>query len=372
MARKPRTLKPVHCEPLRAYHRAHRGLRDGRRYWQVMWHEGGDSHSVQGASGWYTRAEVARAMAERVAAGDYGGSRPDGTVDGLLDAWLGHCAQTATNRRTLRNQANSADRLLPHLGAVRVDRLTTEIVADAARALSATYADSTVDLTMIHLGAAWRWGRSAGLTPDHPLTLPKPKPKAKRVRAYNRYTPTGAEVAATIDELPDDWRRLVVELLWATGARIGEVSKVGWDAFDLGERPALLVGVRSKTGARRVPLNGSITALLRATKARTSEHRYWHGHDRPAHHTLHQALSRACDAAEVPRWTPHGLRRLALTDMCLAGVPVHVAAAIAGNSGKMVLEVYAQVRAENAVDAVAVTGRGTPGGPNVIPMRGQG
>lgn len=356
---KSKTLKPVHCEPLHAYHKAGRGLRDGRRYWQIMYHEGGESLSVPGASGWYTRAEVAREMGRRVADGTFGQQVPDGTMEGLLDAWLAHCERVSTSRNTLRSQLASADRLTAAIGAVRVDRVTDSLLLDARRTMAKKYADSTLDLTFNHLGSAWKWARGSGLAPDAPLVMPKGPPKRKRQPVYNRYTPTRAEVEATLVHMSRDWRLLVVEVLFATGARVGEVLTLGWDGFVLGERPALLVGARTKTGSRRVPLNSTVADLLRTAKASANGCRYWHGHETPTQKQLLCTIGAACEAAGVPRWTAHGLRRLAVTEMCLAGVPVHVCARIVGNSAQMVMEVYAQVRAENAEDAVAVLGRGS-------------
>ena len=73
-----------------------------------------------------------------------------------------------------------------------------------------------------------------------------------------------------------------------------------------------------------------------------------------ARRALRNALTDACEAADVPRFTPHGLRRLASTKLIEAGVGAKTYETLMGHSYSMGLRTYAQARSKATRSALAV------------------
>ena len=154
---------------------------------------------------------------------------------------------------------------------------------------------------------------------------------------------------------------MAAEVLWATGARTGEVAKLRGRDVDLKRQ---ILRVNGKTGPRSVAINAHLTRLLAIW---ISEHEVrpddllW---DRtPAGFgRLNDALARACEAADVPVFTAYGFRRLASTTLIAAGVDPKSYKAQMGHSMEIGLRWYAQVVEERHRAAGALLGRQSRGG----------
>ena len=70
-------------------------------------------------------------------------------------------------------------------------------------------------------------------------------------------------------------------------------------------------------------------------------------------------LKRACEAAQVRRFTPHGLRRHAVDSLIRAGIDVGTAARLLGHSPEVMLRAYRQPTMTDMRDALSRTGLGT-------------
>lgn len=359
MPRASRRPSPVHVGELRAY--VVRGPRGEAWYWRLRYHEGGKPIEV-GAI-WATRREVEVHLAGLLAAGTYQRA-PDGPghveiVDDLLLEWV----SAQRERRDLRESRGAggissatyevyrhhARQVTQVLGELAVDRLTLEALERGRDALLRAYSVRTTATSIRVLRMAWAWGRERGLVPDRSLPrlrLPEPR------RRYNGRTPTAEEVELVLSHL-EGWPALVVHLLWATGARVGEVAALRWGDLDLVQRTLQIEG---KTGRRELPLTPRLAALLQPTGPVEPEQRVLPVAAGTVKPQVTEALSRACAAAGVPRWTPHGLRRLASTVLIGGGVDPRSYEAVMGHSYAMGLRTYAQVRSEGVQAAAAMLG----------------
>ncbi len=64
--------------------------------------------------------------------------------------------------------------------------------------------------------------------------------------------------------------------------------------------------------------------------------------------TLNRCIRRACEKAEVPRWTPMQLRHMAATEARLAGGGLDAAQVRLGHKHANITEVYAELAQEKA------------------------
>ncbi len=85
---------------------------------------------------------------------------------------------------------------------------------------------------------------------------------------------------------------------------------------------------------------------------------------------MRKTLGRACTRAGVPRFTAHGLRRLAVDAMVRSGVDVATAAGFLGHSVSVMLGHYRQVSREDKRQALASTGLAEVPRGEVVPFPG--
>ncbi len=380
MTRKPRRPKAL-AVGSRVKARAIRGPHkdgSGRWYWRAEAYDPATQSRVTIWTGWAARREVEAQVAALVASGADLTERKTAaqiaTVRDLLECWLWHVENVGGRKgqvrpNTLRIYTAAARHIVGSLGDVRLDRLAApSIEGHRDRRLRAGAAATTVRNELDVLGFSWRWWMDRA--PRAMKPLPKVRVKGGPVR--NRRTPSREDVLAVLDRL-DGWTHLAVLLLFATGARPGEVRDLTWGDVDLDRREIRLAG---KTGARVVPLAESATTAL---------HRW--AEDHPAQPTERvltcsastfdsylgpHALRAACEAAGVPRFTPYGLRRAAVDAMARAGVDPKTAARFTGHSVSVMLTHYRTVTAEDLRGALAAAGLGSVQGPKVVPLRRQG
>jgi integrase len=210
-----------------------------------------------------------------------------------------------------------------------------------------------------YLHAAWEWARKRGGVPDRDLALPNIPDAALKRRINNHHTPDPEEVEAVL-KVMDGWHVLAIRLIWASGCRVGEIVTLRWATVDWrnGE-----IGVTGKTGYRTVPLAAHAMRWLR--EARPAEAT---ADDlvlaikgiKHARNCIGHALARACVRADMPAFSPHGLRRLAVDTLCRTpGIDVKTAAAILGHSETVMLKYYRKVNAEDKRRAARIAQLGT-------------
>lgn len=340
---------PIVVGPIRAYAIRAPTPNRPRWYWRAVRHEAGNQVPVW--AGRATPEEVLATVAVLVARGDHDrptrGSSNLRTVEDLLRAYT-----TATSKR-----ADLAERTVAHYIGSR-KRLQTVIGDVDLRSLNVTHleryrdtqtragrADRTTAVDLGILGAAWKWARERGGVPPHDLgTI---RAKSRPVRVYNHHTPSQRQARAAIDRLTG-WQRDAAELLLRTGARAGEIAAVRRRDIDPEASTLTLTG---KTGARTIPIDAEALEILQRLAQEAEDDRLLAF--RSFSSRINTAIGGACGAADVPRFTCHGLRRLMVDRLQDAGVDVGTAARFMGHSPAVMLEAYRTPTPANLRSALA-------------------
>lgn len=280
------------------------------------------------------------------------GALPTPTVKGLLGAWRAEqearVKEGNLRQRSMDIYAGCCRHISRRIGGVLLDQLDRDALREYARIRRLPWTDEngehpgastqTVKQELDVVSWAWTWGRRLGHAPDRDLELPEITVKPVR----EKYTPTHAEVLAVLERL-SGWSRVAVALLYGTGARIGEVARLTWAAVDLERGVITLDG---KTGPRVVPISTDLVRELRVVGPRAATDTVVPTSPATTTSRLLDILERATQDVGVPRFTPHGLRRLAVDTMYEAGEDVGVVAHILGQSPTVALAHYRQARPE--------------------------
>lgn len=312
-----------------------------RWYWRAERYVGGKSSTVW--AGWGTSDEAMTTVA-RLVGGVPKATGQAGTIEDLLSEWVGEREASAEagviSPKTLAAQRYAAEHLVGHLGTVlcnRVDRGTMDRYRDAR--LRGGAAPLTVRFEQTTLRAAWRWGRETGRC-DGELPVTRVAFEHRRTRQ----TPSRGDVIAVLAQLTG-WRRVCIELYAATGCRLREIADLKWAAIDL-ERGDLHVD--GKTGPRLVPLPPPTVELLTEWRAGRADHPpergVWGVTTDTAVCKVQMALTAACKAAGVPRFTTNGIRRAVVDQLYRApGMDIAAAAKVVGHSPLTAMRTYRQV-----------------------------
>ncbi len=214
---------------------------------------------------------------------------------------------------------------------------------------AAGMAPRTIALELRVAHAAIRWAERERLVPPAMVfRIPRIKIDRQCFRLNHR-TPTPGEAHRAITAMPaDDWA-LAMLLLARTGARVGEV--VTLRGIDLDEAAGVLefgaVAGAAKTGCRRFPLDATSLGQLMGRSSRGTGPLLDFCGARAPIQGLQRRLRRACAQAGVPRFTPHGLRRMVVVRLLKARVDPGTAATLTGHSVQVMLRYYQQVSDED-------------------------
>jgi integrase len=178
------------------------------------------------------------ALRDRVYVGAEAEITPDTKIAGLAEAWFSEISAQDRSPGTLRAYRDRLDRqIIPALGNLRVRELTTGIVDRHLRAIRDKHGAALAKLCRTVLsgmaGLATRHDalehnpvRDAGrISPGKPKRVPRALSVAETrvLRAW-----LSNDDKAREHDLPD-----LVDMLLATGLRVGEALAVTWDAVDL-------------------------------------------------------------------------------------------------------------------------------------------
>jgi integrase len=372
---------------------------DGAWKWRAFWYENNETRSK--VLGWFQDPDEAEAAGVQLlvdglpekAKKEEPALRFD-TVKDLLESWIDAIDKRVGDApgQLSQSTADQYDNRVGHLigtvgiGDVSLGRITAATLSDYRdRRLAAGAAPSTVLQELVTLRIAWKHGRERGWCPNY--ELPGCDVQVEPVR--NDHTPDRADVEAVLAKL-SGWPLVAVLALATTGARISEVGNMLDEDLVIEEGKGRLVGwwnLRGrvkrrgkrvgKTGARVVPLRPELMSAvlaLRALKAEKgptpapgwpSRPEYMLGvAPKTAKTSIEDVfLPRACAAAGVKPFTPHGLRRYFEDQLAEARVDIAEYAAILGHSPQTALEHYRRVRPVNlqrASDAVPPVAAPTP------------
>jgi integrase len=346
-------VEPIYARAIRGPHKDG----SGRWYWQAVVYMGEKGADRTVWSGWARREELSPILADLVVNEDLEPKSDDApeveTVRDLLECWVAAQKKRVDLSDSWRRSAkHSGKRLCARIGSVKltaVDRTVLERYRDESLRSPLNpegIATGTLRQDLKRFRAAWVWGQELGLVPERLL----PRVGVKVVPVRDKRTPTRSEVLSVLEHLDDAWPRLAVILLFATGARIGEIARLCWGDIDFAT--STLHIREGKTGARDVPLHPETLAELRAWLPRDREAQPDEGLFGVSWKVVRGKLSqgpleRACKAAGVPKFTPHGLRRAAVDAFRRADIDAKTAASFLGQSDTVMLQYYAQATADD-------------------------
>lgn len=337
---------------------------DGRWYWRART-KGTAQECLW--TGWATRDEAARRLAELVARGELlrsGHESPESAVvvSDLLRQWADEqdrrVAVGQIGALTARAYRARCEVLSGAIGDVRLAMLTRARVSDVVlRWLAAGMSPRTADRIVVVLSSALRWGHERG--------APRPPDLARLVRVdpdQHRYcatTPTREHVRRLLEAMRPGRGRDLVEVLSLTGARVGEIAACRVIDYDR-ERAELVLhgadadrGARGKVRPRRWPVTPELAvALDRLTAGREPGERLLHfPGEGDASHEARRVLANAAKATGLPRYTAHGLRRMVATE--LSSLDAKRAADLLGHSPAVMLSTYVRPTSDDLREAVA-------------------
>ena len=178
------------------------------------------------------------AMRDRMHVGAEAEITPDTKIAGLAETWFAEVSTQDRSPGTLRAYRDRLDRqIIPALGNLRVRELTTGVVDRHLRAIRDMHGASLAKLCRTVLSGM------AGLATRHDALEHNPVRDAGRISPGKpKRVPRALSVAETRElrawlsnndkarerDLPD-----LVDMLLATGLRVGEALAVTWDAVDL-------------------------------------------------------------------------------------------------------------------------------------------
>lgn len=303
-------------------------------------------------------AAARRALQARLAAGAPG--RPDRrTLADYLTEWLDtvvapNCqpSTTASRRRSI------AARVLPTLGAIRLDQLTTaRLQRWAVDLLDAGLARSTVRTHLTILRTALNHAVATGVLRSSPARAVKLAPADPREpRAL-----TAAQASALLVSVAGQRLEAVIALAVGCGLRKGEILGLAWDDLDLTtgvarvrrqlvyeEGVGLVLKERLKTPAARrsVPIPPTVVAVLHAHRHRQQFVRraagdrwverglaFTNARGAPVWPSLiNEQFDRAVAAAGLPKMAVHDLRHSYVSILAALGTPQATLMALAGHA----------------------------------------
>jgi integrase len=212
---------------------------------------------------------------------------------------------------------SAVNRMLPLLGARRVDELTP---ADVAELVSELHAAGSARETIRKSLTALK------LILDHTGALPNvardPSVKLPREEREEPQPPSAEHVEAVYHLLPSKHRLALLFLDWS-GARVGSIDSTLVGDYDEWRRRVRLRAATTKT--RRAlwvelqpALADAIEASLPPREDRNPEARLFAGSGADA---LRTSIAKGCRALGIPLWSPHDLRHRRISLLHLRGVP---------------------------------------------------
>lgn len=341
MAKKgPKTINVSGCRA-----RAVRGPdAAGRFYWRFETHRNGRDEKLCD-SVWADRPTAERIIVEGVARGEFGvleASVELVTVRDLLETFLGEkVSEAGRSRHTQAWQRSSALNVVEGLGDTRLSALDSARLREYVNARFASGAASgTVKLELQVVGTAWRWAQERRYLSPGQVPRVTVKMVAKRTKRTPRDEDVARVRAAIAARTRRRWPLVALDLMYGSGARIGELAVAVVSDFQPVDGTMVF---RGKTGSRVVRLHPALADALRAwTAGRLPSEpllgvgytsvRQW------APRYLHPVLAEL----DMPRWTAHGLRRSAANRLKRAGVSIDTFAAYLGHSKRVAVEYYLQ------------------------------
>jgi integrase len=289
-------------------------------------------------------------LRRRVGAGVVG---PDQTVGQLLDEWL-EVRAGKVSARSLHGYRGRADGWVkPHIGHIRLRKLTTRDVRQMMAALETNgVSPRSVNLAKTLLSSALKWAVGERRIEQNVCEYVEGvKMGAKLDDGF-----TDEETDKILAAARDDRLYALLYVSITLGLRQGEALGLHWSDLDLDAGELRVDMSKTRAGERTIPLVASTLHTLREHRKRQAEERLagpaWHENDlvftrtdgQPIlARTLRSWFDRINAEAGVPRRRWHALRHSAAGRMLSAGVPMELVSVVLGHSGiAITADVYAR------------------------------
>jgi integrase len=293
----------------------------GKKRYRVMYRLGGRECSPRFAGSFATKRE---ALARKSwVLGELAAMRvPDTRLDNqtavitLRDvAALWQASRVDVALSTLQTYRVVLGRILPRLGDTPINKIDAPKVAALVSELhSARLKRQTIRKTVSVLAMILDHARLEPNPARDRLTVKLPREERRHVQP-----PAAEHIEVVIPLLPRRYR-LPVLVLDATGMRVGELEALTWGDVDEPRRRWRIA--TSKTGRPRwvAPPPVLLDAVL-ALCPRDDRESDAQVFANVTSERLRTALTRACTAAGVPRFSPHDLRHRRVSLLHLGGMP---------------------------------------------------
>jgi integrase len=311
------------------------------------------------ALGNVTRKQASETLAQRMAAGENGGTPTRSRVAFRMLAadWLAHVVPMYKPSTQKNHRHILGKHLLPRFGDKAIAEVTRqEVQAYVAHLVSAGYAPRTTDHIHDVLSAVLRTAVKWGHLKENPArnvdlpTLANVRPK---------WALTVAQATALLEALPP-LVRTMVGLALVSGLRRGELFALRWRDVDdrtrcLTVREAVYEGTfsspKTAAGVRQIPLSDAAVKLLADWRARVKDTRpealmfaTWSGKPISPNNVSCRWIIPACETLGLERVTWLTLRRTYSSWAHEKGVPAKVIAQLMGHAKvDTTLNVYTQV-----------------------------
>jgi len=247
------------------------------------------------------------------------------TFDVLVDAYLAfqekevRPATLVENTRYLKVYA----RELHRLPVATINRAIIVKLLDRARV---DYGKVSANRMQTTLSAAFGWGIERGYAEANPLIGIKKKKEESRERVLDN-----AELKAVWNALGDDTFSQIIKLLILTGQRLNEIARLRWSEVDFDAGLIRLPASRTKNKRpHEIPMSAAVRQIL-AGRAREydgvfASDRGYMGNWENRMVRLQAAIAERGRA--LAHWTPHDLRRSAVSGMAELRIPPHIIEAV--------------------------------------------
>lgn len=296
--------------------------------------------------------------------GTYGTHKEVPLYKDFYEDWMrDHCkVHMRPSSQRIRGQISKAY-LVPTYGHLRLDEITTKIVAEHTSELfdngrrKPRTVNTIIETLAAQLSVAVQWGLI-----DH-------RPKMARLRV-----PKTERVFLDFDEAdrlieaakPEPEAHALILLALRAGLRIGELLALRWQDLDLIKQvltvnrslAGKVVGATKNGKSRDIPLSDDVVEVLQAQRLRTAllgEYVFSIGRDKSsAYGTVSRLLRRLCRAAGVREVTWHSLRHSFASHLIMLNVPVKAVQELLGHSNIEVTMIYAHLLPGTTATAVGL------------------
>lgn len=313
-----------------------------------------------------TRKDAYAALKELIRAADAGLTPgQSSTVETFLAWWLDHALGDVTDATRARYRRAVDDWITPHIGTIRLNKLTPAHVQTMLTRLEAAgLSPKSRSLARDVLARALRWAEQTNVVGRNVARIVQ-GPRSTRLISDAL---TADEAEAVLAKAKGDRLEALAVVALRLGLRQGEALGLRWVDVDLEAGELTVARSKTRAGERTVPLVAGTTAALKEHRRRQLEERVAAGplwidtgmvfttlQGKPIHPRIALAWwHKLTEAAAVGRRRFHAARHTTAVLLLDQGVSLETVSAVLGHSNlSITADVYARVTADAKRRALA-------------------